>query len=186
MTGSKITITTPRLHFMTNNNLLKAGIEYLASSFAGRTSSPEYLFFTEENYNNALSMSNGNKEMHCVLIYKSQDLSFLCSEFISQKINIKADLVNWIDIFTSSLVEKTRHTETEISSLPLTKREIQLLTFLCREVPFDEIAQHFEIKSKSVYNIRRLLLKKLNCRTTMDFFRLTKAGTLRNFISSAC
>lgn len=186
VTDSKVAITIPRLHFMTNNNLLEAGVEHLASIFAGRCTRREYLFFTEEHYNKALSMSKHYKEMHCVLIYNLNSMNFLNAGFISEKINIQADLVNWIEIFISGTVEKTNYSKTEINNIPLTRREIQLLTFLCREVPLDAIAQHFEIQSKSVYNIRRLLLKKLNCRTTMDFFRLKTAESFKSFVASVC
>ncbi|MGK0706876.1 helix-turn-helix domain-containing protein [Yokenella regensburgei] len=163
----------------TGNQFLAEGISHLMERLKNSLFVTHIIFFTEEQYFNAVSASASYCDICFVFLVENNELLFL-DDMPLYRISVKSSL----DQFTSLLLKvnvSERFCHPENTSMILTSREISILKMIREGSSIKDMVASTGLHIKTIYQVRSSARRKLGCKTTIELCTLCKGKLFINW-----
>lgn len=157
---------------LTDNLYLKSGIvNFLSKLYFPIKVKKKIILFTLDYYYKALEVYlRCESDCFFCLVYSFNDFKFQKNSFIDSYIYEKSSLLDWYNLFNAAFCDS--QIKNNSSNVNFNYVEVHTMISLSNGLTVSQIASATGIAKKTIYSAKRSALRKLNCKSKIEFVRL--------------
>lgn len=173
-----------RVDIWVSDRFLEQGLESIFRENRNVKSHLRFVFFTIENYLNVKAQNYNLSTHRLVLLTQGGQFSFLSGSRV-YKLDTRITPKEIYSFFIETAWDLDSSNDVSNEKIMLTHRERVILSHMSDGKSVREIAYIVHVHKKTVYQIRRDLIKKLGCASLTGLFRIMRSDVFKRWMINA-
>lgn len=163
-----------------SDHYLRLGLESIFATMTFDSPSLRYVFFTEKHYADVLAQRYDLNKHRLILLTEGYLYNFL-TDIPLHRLSARST-VSEMEAFIAAITYGKGRESVAEKRVRFTARERLLIDLIKDGKKMAEMGAYFNVHTKTVYQIRQTVIRKMGCSGMIDFLRTLRSDVFSNWL----